>query len=98
MRKVLLLCCYRAHNKGADVIGRYDIFVKTVLLILFEDLPAYSCVLDSLLPVLIVSLQFGRSMLEWRLRHICCWDVRVALSIYFAGIWDCHLNVGYYQV
>ena len=70
MRKVLLLCCYRAHNKGADVIGRYDIFVKTVLLILFEDLPAYSCVLDSLLPVLIVSLQFGRSMLEWRLRDL----------------------------
>ena len=51
MRKMLLLCPWRVHNRGADAIGRYDvlfnreadvfrgydIFVKTVVLILFES-------------------------------------------------------------
>lgn len=36
IRDVLLLCSYRVHNRGAEVIGRYGIYVKTVLLILFE--------------------------------------------------------------
>ena len=51
MRKMLLLCPWRVHNRGADAIGRYDvlfnreadvigryyILVETVLLILVED-------------------------------------------------------------
>ena len=47
---MLLFCPWRVHNRGADVIGGYvlfnreadvfrgyDIFVKTVVLILFES-------------------------------------------------------------
>ena len=36
MRKMFLFCPWRVHNRGADVVGRYAIFVKRVLLILFE--------------------------------------------------------------
>ena len=36
IRDVLLFCSSRVHNRGADVIGRYGFYVKTVLLILFE--------------------------------------------------------------
>ena len=36
MREVLLFCSYRVHNRGGDAVGQYDIFVKMVLLILFE--------------------------------------------------------------
>ena len=34
IRDVLLFCSSRLHNRGGDAIGRYDIYVKTVILIL----------------------------------------------------------------
>ena len=36
MGDALLFCSSRVHNRGANAIGQYDIYVKTVLLILFE--------------------------------------------------------------
>ena len=36
VRDVLLFCSSRVHNRGADAIGRYAIYLKTVFLILFE--------------------------------------------------------------
>ena len=37
LRGILLFCSSsRVHNRGANAIVRYDIYVKTVLLILFE--------------------------------------------------------------
>ena len=37
MRKVLLFCSWRVHSRGGDVLGRYYVSVKTVLLIWFGD-------------------------------------------------------------
>ena len=36
MRDVMLFCPSGVQNRGGDAIGRYDIYVKKVLLILFE--------------------------------------------------------------
>ena len=35
-----LLCSDRLYNRGADVIGRYDVYLKTVLLFLVQGFPS----------------------------------------------------------
>ena len=55
--KGAVVCSYSVHNRGGDVIGRYDIFVKTVLLTFcLKGLSACSCALDFSLPAVTVSL------------------------------------------
>ena len=47
-----MVCSRRVHNRRAHVTGRYDVFVKTELLIVFvKVLPAHSSLLDFSLPV-----------------------------------------------
>ena len=62
MTKVLLSCCFIVHKRGGDVIGRCDIFVKTVVLIVFEgftSITAYSSLLEFPFPQLRSRLRSG---------------------------------------
>ena len=78
IRDVLLFWCSRVHERGADAIGRYDIYVKTVLSIWFEGFtniptfvgyfPSHSYCLDIFLEVYtgIETERFGIGVLPWQ--------------------------------
>jgi len=52
------------------VLGCFDIYVKTVLLILFEGFTSILSFVGFSLPVVTVSLDFGRYILGLRLRDL----------------------------
>lgn len=68
---------------------QYEVFAKTVLLRLFGGFTSILFFAGLPLPVVTVSLQLGRSMLEWReIRH---WDCRFTLAILYDGMGGCRL-------
>ena len=86
VRDVLLFCSSRIRNRGADAIGRYGIYVKTVLFILFEGftkMPTFVGVSPPRSHCLVVYWNWGGPIWyywDWG-GYVCNWDCRFTLAI-----------------